>query len=105
MLVPLEIGQAQMAFLVPSLLPVSVPRHPPKPGQPFVDIYLACYTGGQLLEFAHYETAKLSQRCSLPAGLFEQVRWHQADVEFAFMLSLYICQWNLSLVSNSCWRG
>jgi hypothetical protein len=36
-------------------------------------VHLAFYTGDELMRFAHAETAYLKRRCSLPAGLFEQV--------------------------------
>ena len=62
-----------MAFIVPALLPNTV-QSGPKPSVSPRIVHLACYTGAPLLRHNHVGHEKLSQRCTLPTGLFEQVR-------------------------------
>lgn len=64
-----------MAFLVPALLPTTVPHETKLPAVEPKTVYLACYTGEPLLQFDFIQRSKLHARCALPAGLFEQVRW------------------------------
>lgn len=70
---PLDAGEGETAFLVPALLPKSVPHETKLPDVEPKLVYLACYTGEPLLQFAYIEHSKLGARCALPAGLFEQV--------------------------------
>lgn len=69
---PLDQGSGRVAFVIPALLPDSVPRAATSTVLPVV-VYLACYTGAPLLRHSHVELDCLKQRCSLPTGLFEQV--------------------------------
>lgn len=70
---PLDAGEGETAFLVPALLPTTVARETNLPEIEPKVVYLACYTGEPLLQFAYVEHSKLGARCALPAGLFEQV--------------------------------
>jgi len=61
--------------LVPSLLPDRVVT-----GQLGGDlqptiVHIAFYTGGALMDYVHANKAYLKRRCSLPAGIFEQVTY------------------------------
>lgn len=76
--VAVDLGH-QTGFLVPALLPSAPPEMPAAPAAtaagdaPSAPVYIACYTGERLLTYNSYETARLKQRCSLPAGFFEQL--------------------------------
>ncbi len=59
--------------LVPSLLPDTVNAAGNRAAGAAVVVHLAFYTGGTLLRYNHAERAYLKRRCSLPAGIFEQV--------------------------------
>ncbi len=65
--------QQQLMHLVPSLLPDNIPTARPNMDLKAVSVHLAFYSGEQLLPFAYAERAYLKRRCSLPAGIFEQV--------------------------------
>ena len=72
MIIPQDQGGGRIAFVVPALLPESVERAPVTGVTPVV-VHLACYTGSPLLRHNHVSQEKLSKRCTLPTGLFEQV--------------------------------
>ena len=72
MVIPLDEGGGRIAFVVPALLPDAVPPAPEQPISPTI-VHLACYTGTPLLQHNHISQKELSQRCTLPTGLFEQV--------------------------------
>ena len=70
-----------MTHLVPSLLPDDVIRVKHKADvQPTV-LHIAFYTGNRMLQANEVERSYLQRRCSLPAGIFEQVCIYQACEE------------------------
>ena len=62
----------RLLHVVPALLPESCDRQPG--GEVALEVMLAFYTGDVLCRLgSHIDSAALKQRCSLPAGIFEQV--------------------------------
>jgi len=67
-------GGGRLAFVVRALLPDAMPPAPvPKPSISPTIVHLACYTGTFLLQHNQVSQKELSQRCTLPTSLFEQV--------------------------------
>lgn len=75
MLVTIDLGPRLAGFMAPSLLPTEPPHRwtPPKGAPKPVAVYLACYTGSDLLRFNNVPKDELKDRCCMPAGLFEQL--------------------------------
>ncbi len=70
---PLSAHESELMHLVPSLLPDTVDAAVNRASDVVVKLHLAFYTGGTLLRYSCAERTYLKRRCSLPAGIFEQV--------------------------------
>lgn len=75
MLVTIDLGPKLAGFMAPSLLPAQPHRRwrPPKGTPEPMVVHLACYTGSDLLRFNYMHKDELRERCSMPAGIFEQL--------------------------------
>ncbi len=74
-MVPLGEFKRQLLHVVPALLPDTCARAGlSDAGQP-AEACFAFFTGAHLMSASHIDASALRSRCSLPAGIFEQVRW------------------------------